>query len=58
MHENIVLSREFVRGRDLHKKKLWGPYANVEVLKNILKTEDLLAGLVFHMQAFSAESEQ
>ena len=58
MYENIVPGREFVRGRDLHTKKSWGPYAYCEILKNILNTEDLMSGLMIHIQAFAAESEQ
>ena len=57
MHENIVPGRELVRGRDLHTKK-WSPKAKREVLKNILKTNDLLSDLMFHIQAFVAGSEQ
>ena len=57
MRENIVSGRELVRGRDLHTKK-WSPKAKREVLKNILKTNDLLSGLMFHIHAFSAEGEQ
>ena len=37
--------------------KNWGPHANNEVLKNSLKTGDLLSGLMFHIQAFAAENE-
>ena len=56
MRENVPC-REFVRRRDPHTKH-WGPWANYEVLKNMLKTGDLLSGLMFHVNAFAAESEQ
>ena len=58
MHETTVPGRKFVRGRDRYTKPNWGPYARCEVLKSILKTRDLLSGLVFDKQAFSTGSEQ
>ena len=58
MHENIVPIRQFVRGRDRHTNKNWGPQTNCEVLKSIFETDDLLSSLMFHIQAFATESEQ
>ena len=37
MSGNIVLGRVSVRMVDLHTKTNWGPYANCEVMKIILK---------------------
>ena len=58
MHESIVPRGEFVRIRDQHTQQ-FGVVINIsEVLKNVLKTNDLLSGLKLHIQAIDAESEQ
>ena len=60
MHESIVptgsIRRELVRVHGVQTKNC-GPSATCEVLKNLLKFDELLSGQMFHFQAFAAESE-
>ena len=46
MHENVIPG-----GESVFVGQPW-------IFENNLKTDDLLSGLMFHIQAFSAESKQ
>ena len=58
--KTLFLGDNLRGGRDLHKHNniaVRRPNSYCEVLKNILKRNHLLSGLMFHMQAFAAQSE-